>query len=421
MRRMSRPLLLRCGVIVLIATCGPAGPAAAAPTGRQLCGMAKYHLHKGGRAVGLFIADAGSGKVLCRDGARRPRILASNTKIFTTGAALARAGKGTRIATTVWARGEIGGGVLRGDLYLVGAGDPVLATPSFGAEHLAGLDTDITALAAAVREIGIKRITGRVLGDETIFDRLRGVADSGYGTSIYIGPLSGLSINLGYANAGATSFADDPALVAVDKLAKALRKRGIAIGRGIGLAKLPRDRSPRRLTAVRSPPIEELVESTNEYSLNFFAEMLLKWVGARYGNAGSTAAGAAVVESFARNHGSAIHAVDGSGLSRGNRASPAAVGRFLIAMRETDVGTTFIGSLATAGREGTVSGRMIGTAAEGRCQTKTGTIDGVSTLSGYCSNRSHRVIVFSILMNGVSDLSSAHDRQDKIAGLVAQY
>ena len=60
-------------------------------------------------------------------------------------------------------------------------------------------------------------------------------------------------------------------------------------------------------------------------------------------------------------------------------------------------------------------------AAYGRCRTKTGTLTGVSALSGYCFNRSGRIVIFSILMNGVANLSLAHYEQDKIAALVASY
>ena len=64
---------------------------------------------------------------------------------------------------------------------------------------------------------------------------------------------------------------------------------------------------------------------------------------------------------------------------------------------------------------------MHGTAAAGRCRTKTGTLTGVSALSGYCFNRSGRKMIFSILMNGVRDLNLAHLEQDRIAAAVASY
>jgi D-alanyl-D-alanine carboxypeptidase/D-alanyl-D-alanine-endopeptidase (penicillin-binding protein 4) len=116
-----------------------------------------------------------------------------------------------------------------------------------------------------------------------------------------------------------------------------------------------------------------------------------------------------------------VQAVDGSGLTRSNRASPREVVDLLLGMQEEEAGEEFIQDLALTGQEGTVDGRMRGTAAYGRCRTKTGTISGVSNLSGYCFNRSGRVMAFSILMGSVSSTSVAHLYQDRIAGLVAGY
>jgi D-alanyl-D-alanine carboxypeptidase/D-alanyl-D-alanine-endopeptidase (penicillin-binding protein 4) len=90
-------------------------------------------------------------------------------------------------------------------------------------------------------------------------------------------------------------------------------------------------------------------------------------------------------------------------------------------MRSTPVGDRFIQDLALTGAEGTVEGRTRGTAAYRRCRTKTGTLTGVSALSGYCFNRSGRMMIFSILMSSVYDLGLAHREQDRIAGLVASY
>jgi serine-type D-Ala-D-Ala carboxypeptidase/endopeptidase (penicillin-binding protein 4) len=90
-------------------------------------------------------------------------------------------------------------------------------------------------------------------------------------------------------------------------------------------------------------------------------------------------------------------------------------------MRATAVGDEFIQDLALTGHEGTVADRMHGTAAYGRCRTKTGTLTAVSALSGYCFNRDGRIMIFSILMNSVRDLSLAHYEQDKIAAAVASY
>jgi D-alanyl-D-alanine carboxypeptidase/D-alanyl-D-alanine-endopeptidase (penicillin-binding protein 4) len=374
----------------------------------------------GGAASGLFVVDAESGKAVCARAAKRPRSLASNTKLFTTSTALSRFGPEHRIDTQLLTDGRIGfDGVLRGSLYLQGAGDPALGVPSFYDRYGGGLGTNLLALRAQLRAAGVRRVTGRLYADDTVFDRLRGVADSGYATSPYIGPLSGLSFNSGYRGSIAEGFASDPAMLAATKLAGALRSSGIPIRTRVARGVTPG--GAETLATVRSPTMSRLVEATDVYSNNFFAEMLAKLLGAHFGGGGTTAAGTEVVERFARSRGSAVHAVDGSGLTRGNRASPQAVVRLLQGMRTSAVGDEFIQDLALTGQEGTVADRTEGTAAYGRCRTKTGTLTGVSALSGYCFNRSGRIMIFSILMASVSDLGLAHYEQDRIAALVASY
>jgi D-alanyl-D-alanine carboxypeptidase/D-alanyl-D-alanine-endopeptidase (penicillin-binding protein 4) len=88
-------------------------------------------------------------------------------------------------------------------------------------------------------------------------------------------------------------------------------------------------------------------------------------------------------------------------------------------MTQRPGGNAYRTSLPLAGREGTVAGRMRGTAAEGNCRTKTGTISGVSALSGYC-DAGPDLIAFSILMNGV-DTTRARNAQDGMASLIARY
>jgi D-alanyl-D-alanine carboxypeptidase/D-alanyl-D-alanine-endopeptidase (penicillin-binding protein 4) len=245
------------------------------------------------------------------------------------------------------------------------------------------------------------------------------VADSGYATSPYIGPLSGLAFNSGYSSSGGYGFASDPARLAARKLARALRRAGVAMRPRVAVRRAPRDAE--RIAVVRSPTIANLAGATNVPSNNYYAEMLIKLLGARFGGAGTTAAGASVVERFAHAHGAAVRAVDGSGLTRTNRAAPAEVVRFLQAMRSEEAGDEFTDSLPVAGRDGTIDDRMQGTAAEGRCSAKTGTLTGVSALSGYCFTRSGRTIIFSILMAGARDLGLAHLAQDRIAAAVASY
>jgi D-alanyl-D-alanine carboxypeptidase/D-alanyl-D-alanine-endopeptidase (penicillin-binding protein 4) len=395
--------------------------AAGADARGALCASLRARLvHGGGGASGLFVIDGETGAPVCARAAGKPRPLASNMKLFTTSTALARLGVQSRIPTLLKTDGAIDrNGVLRGSLYLVGGGDPALGTPSFYRRFLGGLGTNLLLLKRQVREAGISSITGRVYADDSIFDRLRGVADSGYATSAEIGPLSGLDFDSGYSSAGAGSFATDPALTAAATLAQSLHDAGVRVSTDVALATAPPFST--ELARIESPPLTEIVNTTNVYSDNHFAEMLIKLLGARLGGSGSTAAGAKVVEQFARGHNSGLHAVDGSGLTRSNRATPMQVVGLLRSMRTNPVGDEFIQDLALTGHEGTVADRMRGTAAYGRCRTKTGTLTGVSNLSGFCFNRDGKLMIFSILMGSVRDLGLAHAEQDLIAAEIASY
>jgi D-alanyl-D-alanine carboxypeptidase/D-alanyl-D-alanine-endopeptidase (penicillin-binding protein 4) len=342
-------------------------------------------------------------------------------KLFSTSAVLTRFGPDATIPTRVLAEGTIDRrGILHGDLYLQGGGDPALGTPAFYDRFLGGLGTDLYALKRQVRASGLTGVTGRLYADDDIFDRRRGVADSGYATSPYIGPLSGLSFNSGYSSASGRSFASDPAKVAASKLAASLRAAGVSIRPGVALGDVD-EAGTETIAVVRSPTINSLVNATNVPSNNFFAETLLKLLGAEFGGGGSTAAGADVVEEFARGKGTGVHAVDGSGLTRSNRASPRQVVRLLDAMGRSALGEEFVSDLALSGREGTVATRMRGTAAEARCRVKTGTLTGVSNLSGYCFGAGGRETIFSILMAGVGDIGYAHTQQDLMAAAIAAY
>ena len=176
-------------------------------------------------------------------------------KLFTTSTALSRLGPETRIPTKVFADGTIDAdGVLHGSLYLQGGGDPTLGTPAFYDSYLAGLGTNIFALAPQIRAAGITSITGRLYADDTIFDRLRGVADSGYATSSEIGPLSGLDFNSGFAGRTSSSgFSSDPAKLAAAKLAPvAARTPGSTVRPTVALGEDARA-TPNRIAIVQLP------------------------------------------------------------------------------------------------------------------------------------------------------------------------
>jgi serine-type D-Ala-D-Ala carboxypeptidase/endopeptidase (penicillin-binding protein 4) len=362
-----------------------------------------------GPGTGVWVFDpAGNGQVLFTDDAGERRVLASNTKLFTTSTALDTLGPETNLVTRVWAETPPTiDGTVDGSLYIVGDGDP-----TFG-------DEDVAALADEIKDAGVRRITGKILVDDTVFDRRRGLGKNPNEPNSYVGPLSGLSFEFGQVGPG---FSTNPEIDAGLALRQALRNRDVGVPGDVDYGRVPAplaETDP--IASIGSPTVAELVESTNEPSNNFFAEMLLKRLAAGPGQPGTTQAGTREVRAYARSLGSRVRAKDGSGIGRKNQASAEQVGKLLAAMLEEPAADEFHESLPRAGIEGTLSNRMEGTAAEGRCRAKTGTITGVSALSGYC-DLAGGPVVFSILMNGIgSNYTGARSLQDRMVVAIARY
>ena len=265
-------------------------------------------------------------------------------------------------------------------------------------------------------QAGIRRITGRVIGDESAFDTRRGVPSSGFALSSDVGgPLSALTFNRGRTGRSAPYFQNRPANFAATFFAKQLRHLGVDVARGARRGRTAEEAVP--VGAWRSAPLADLLRQMNQPSDNFMAETLIKVVGSRFGGAGSTAAGAQVATDELGELGMSPRIVDGSGLSRSDRTSPSDV---VTLLEELQDDAAFTGSLAVAGRSGTIAGRMRGTAAQDRCRAKTGTLRDVSALAGYCSTRFGGQVAFAFLMNYVNPWS-ARVLQDRMAIALANY
>jgi serine-type D-Ala-D-Ala carboxypeptidase/endopeptidase (penicillin-binding protein 4) len=346
-----------------------------------------------------------------------PRILASNTKLFTTTAALARFGSEGTLGTEVLGTGDLDvQGVYHGSLYLRGGGDPTFGSRRFTRRSYGGGAT-VQDLAQLLDDAGIQRVTGRVYGDESAFDSLRGGPDSGYGVSTWVGPLSALSYNRGLFTESGRGFQANPPAFAAARLDDALEARDIPVRLKPRAGLTPAGATV--LASVDSPPMERLLRLTNKESDNFFAETLLKDLAHLDGGVGTTARGTRVATAFARRLGARPTLVDGSGLSRGNRASPVSVVRLLSGMYGREDYDPFVDSLPIAGQDGTLFDRMRRGPARYRCRGKTGTLSNVSALSGYCEAQSGDNYAYSILMNSVYPIG-ARRLQDRMLQAIAK-
>jgi serine-type D-Ala-D-Ala carboxypeptidase/endopeptidase (penicillin-binding protein 4) len=330
----------------------------------------------------------------------RARIPASNEKLVTAVAALSELGAATRVHTAVALVGEpSGAGVVHGSLYLVGGGDPTLG---------AG---DVMRLARSVRAAGIRRVTGGIVGDETLWDARR---DAPGWKSGFLGdecpPLSALTLARNRTGRSATR--------AAAALLRALRKAGVRVAGAARAGQAPAGAAPIAMDA--SPRVDTMLRAMGKNSDNFTAEMLLKVVGASAYGRGTTAGGARRARQALRELGLSLagsRIVDGSGLSGSDRTTTGLLARMLAAAsRAAKIAAPLRDSLSIAGRDGTLAKRMTSGPAHGVVRAKTGTLDVSSALSGYAGP-----YAFSVIVNGRAvDHSAAHALQDRIAQYLAR-
>jgi serine-type D-Ala-D-Ala carboxypeptidase/endopeptidase (penicillin-binding protein 4) len=380
----------------------------------SLSSSLKRQMRGAGAYSGALVVDAQTGKPLFAWKSGTPRVLASNTKLFTTAAALARFGADGTFSTQVLTDTPMNAdGVISGDLWLRGGGDPAFGTLAYVRRHYGATAGSVEYLVDQMSVAGVTAVRGGVHGDESAFDAVRGVRDSRYGTSPWVGPLSALTLNHGYDG---SRFQSNPATFAAGVLRKTLKADGISPGHLAARETAPA--GAQVIASVQSPPMSDLVWLTNKDSDNFFAETLTKDIGREASGVGTTAAGVKAVRSFAASLGSSVTLYDGSGLDHGNRAAPADVVQLLMAERSRAEYPAFYASLPIAGVDGTIHDRMRSGPAKRRCHAKTGSLIGVSALSGYCTTRSGREVAFSFLMNGVSTYY-ARRIQDRMAQAIA--
>lgn len=399
----------------------PLNPAPQTPAVRALVSSLNGSMRQVGNQSGAYVVDLTAGTVLYANRAGVGRLPASVQKLYTTTTALDKFGPEARLTTSVLGTGTLAHGVYTGTLYLRGGGDPTFGSAAFDrANYGPGNGATIQQLAAnLVRATGIRVLRGRVVGDETIFDADRGTPATGNRPAIEVlGELSGLSFDRGWSNPYGTAFFVHPAIQAARELIAALRADGVRVAPDTPVSAHATPAGATQLASVQSPTIARLIALTLPPSDNYFAETLLKDLGARFGTGGTTAAGAAVVRAqMASQFGIHPRFNDGSGLSYYDRTSPIQV---VTLLRGMAADPAFTNALAVAGETGTLTHEMVGTYAQGRCRGKTGTLQAVSSLAGYCTARDGHTLAFALLMNSV-DPTYAHPVQDAMALAIARY
>ncbi|MGC9220555.1 MAG: D-alanyl-D-alanine carboxypeptidase/D-alanyl-D-alanine endopeptidase [Solirubrobacteraceae bacterium] len=380
--------------------------------GRTLNGQGGYN--------GALVVDETTDRTLWAYKPTTGRLPASVEKLWTTTTALFEFGPKATFKTSVLGVGRLStNGTYTGTIYLRGGGDPTFGSAAFD-QRMYNAGATVQSLARAVRAHGIRRIDGTIVGDASYFDSLEGGPASDYHANLETeGAISALSYDAGFTNILEEQLVHNPALSATRAFTAALRAAGVAIPPSTRVRTGVTPAKAALLAAISSPKLSELLALTNSPSDNFFAEMLLKNLGARFGGVGSTAVGAAVVRKvIAARFGLHPRLNDGSGLSRYDRSSPQ---QMVLLLREMQSDPYFWNSLAVAGVRGTMKQEMVDTSAAGNCRGKTGSLHDVANLVGYCRAANGNELVFAFMMNGLSDSSAGHLLEDQAAEALAAY
>ncbi|MGW6278115.1 D-alanyl-D-alanine carboxypeptidase/D-alanyl-D-alanine endopeptidase [Kribbella sp. NPDC055071] len=438
-----------------------------------------------GTQVGLVVRDATTGETLYdRNGGER-LLPASNTKLFTSTAAMHVLGPSYRFHTDVLATAPVRGGKLRGDLYLKGYGDPT------------ALESDYAGLAEQLKAAGVRRVDGDLIADDSYFDHLRlgdtwswddepfyysaqisaltlaPNTDYDSGTAIIESlpgakagaplklntvPANGVLKVINTATTGAVGTSNtvnvdrdhgtnvvrvsgsmplgssveqdwitvwEPELYAADVFRRALTAQGISVHGRIKNATTPT--SATRLARDESMTVGELLTPFLKLSNNMHAETLVKAMGAVVDADGSWPAGLGVVTDYAKSLGvdtSRIRLSDGSGLSRKVNVTADAVTDVLIGAQKEPWFQQWYNALPIAGNPdrftgGTLRNRMRNTPAANNLHGKTGSLTGVTALSGYVSTKDGRKLVFSMISNNY--LSSPVSIEDAVGVTLASW
>jgi D-alanyl-D-alanine carboxypeptidase/D-alanyl-D-alanine-endopeptidase (penicillin-binding protein 4) len=434
--------------------------------------------------LGIEVFSLDRSETLYAMNAQRLLIPASCNKLITAAVALTRLGPAYRFETRLLADGKVENGTLKGNLVIVGSGDPS-ASPNFEDPF-----ATFRSWAAQLKEKKIRKISGDILGDAGAF----GEPELGLGwewndlPQAFAAPISALQFNdnvlsleiapgaekgspafirtsvenylkinnriatvsetvpaaiqIEYGDSNETIDASgtiplksavvsrtiavrNPALYYLSALKQVLSKEGIADSCGIRVANTYSSPALSPLWIHASPELSEIIKPLLKKSLNLEAETLVRALGLYFRGEGTFAKGKEIVEETLGQMGIEIGRysfADGSGLSRLNLDSADALVRVLQFMYRERNFQQFFNALPIAGTDGTLSERMKGTRAENNVHAKTGTMTNVSAISGYLKTADGEMLAFSILVNNfIGPKQTVESIQDNALEVLARF
>jgi D-alanyl-D-alanine carboxypeptidase/D-alanyl-D-alanine-endopeptidase (penicillin-binding protein 4) len=358
-----------------------------------------------------------------------PLVPASTQKLLTTTAAVAILGPSFRFDTKVVATAALVGGTID-HLWLVGSGDPVLATDAYAAylqtqptTH-GDVTTSLSALANSIVAAGVKSIPGGIIGDDSRYDQQRYVPSwpASYRTDPEIGPLGALTVDNGYTLVNnAVKPVPDPALYAAQALTVLLVAHGVQVGPASAHQAAPAGAAT--IASVQSPTLHDIAVSVLRSSDNLGAELFAKEIGVRTAGQGTTVAGVHGVLTTLAKLGvptAGVSLVDGSGLDHTNHVTCRALASVLN-LAATPRFQTILDGLPVAGQQGTLALQLRNTTLAGKLKAKTGSLAGVSGLAGLLD--AGRPLRFALIANGpnIPTETAADNIRELFAGVLASF
>lgn len=326
-------------------------------------------------------------------------IPASNTKLFTTAVALSNLGSDFKISTKIFTDdADIKDGIINGSLYIKGFGNSTFS-------HY-----DLEQLAFDLKKRGIIKITGNIIGDDTYFDNVYKrddwIADET--ANVKLPPISALTIDRnrkviqkrrGRRIRTTVTAIENPPLNAASLLKLKLIEEDIKIEKGAVVGETPRKALLLSESGIR---LKDLIKLINKHSDNFLAEGLFKIIGAEASQEqGNAFYSTQAILDFIEDNGiypTGTSVVDGSGISRYDQVTPGAiVGLLEVMYFDINNFDEFYNSLAIAGVDGTLRHRLTGSFAENNFRGKTGSLNGVTSLSGYLKTKSNEDLIVSMI------------------------
>ncbi len=377
-----------------------------------------------GTKAGVVIYDPLIQDTILSFNANIPMIPASITKLFTVATSFGVMNGDHKLSTKFFSDDlNLKDGILNGNLYIKGYGNSTFT------------QSDLQDMINYLLHIGIKKITGNIIGDDTYFDNIYTREDwiEDEQANVKLPPISALVLDRNRTTIKKkirrrfrfiTEAIKDPPLFIANKLKQELISSGIEVKGTAQKGVTPNNAMFITETFIK---LKDLVALINKHSDNFLAECLFKTLGAEAsGLQGNSFFSQQAIQKFLRDnniYSTGTEIVDGSGISRFDQATPLAINGVLEKMYFDLVHfNDFYNSLSVAGVDGTLRGRLEGTLAENNFRGKTGSLNGVSGLAGYLTDKNGDDLIITIIFQfNKGGTSYYRSIQDQIVTLLTEW